>query len=80
MKFGMRVRRGLLAALVMFAVPAAATVAALLVASPAVAADTVASIQVAGNRRVDAATVRSYFHPDPNGVLSAGEIDDGLKA
>lgn len=80
MKFGMRVRRGLLAALVMFAVPAAATVAALLVASPAAAADTVASIQVAGNRRVDAATVRSYFHPDPNGVLSAGEIDDGLKA
>lgn len=80
MKFGMRVRGGLLAALVMFAVPVAATVAALLVASPAAAADTVASIQVVGNRRVDADTVRSYFHPNPNGVLSAGEIDDGLKA
>ena len=61
MKLGMRVRGGLLAALIMFAVPVAATLAAL-VASPA-AAQTAASIVVEGNRRVEAETIRSYFKP-----------------
>ena len=79
MKFGMRVRGGLLAALIMFAVPVAAALVAIFVSAPA-AAQTVASIEVQGNRRVEAETIRSYFKPGPNGLLDAGRIDDGLKA
>jgi outer membrane protein insertion porin family len=75
----MRVRGGVLAALVMFAMPAAATLAAMLVASPAVAQG-VSSIQVEGNRRVEVETIRSYFKPGPGGRLDQGRIDDGLKA
>jgi outer membrane protein insertion porin family len=52
MNLGMRVRGGVLAALIMFAVPAATTLAAVLMASPA-AAQGVSSIQVEGNRRVE---------------------------
>src|SRR3982075_2856665 len=79
MNVGMRVRGGLLAALVMFAVPVAATLAAMLVSSP-VLAQTVASIQVEGNRRVELETIRSYFKPGPGGKLGQAQIDDGLKA
>ena len=79
MIFGMRVRGGLLAALIMFAAPAAATLAAVLVAAPA-AAQNVASIAVEGNRRVEVETIRSYFKPGPGGRLTQAEIDDGLKA
>jgi outer membrane protein insertion porin family len=79
MNFGMRVRGGLLAALIMFAVPVAATLAGVLVSSPA-AAQTVATIQVEGNRRVEVETIRSYFKPGPGGRLDQGHIDDGLKA
>src|SRR5712664_4094540 len=79
MNFGMRVRGGLLAALIMFAVPAATTLAAVLMASPA-AAQGVSSIQVEGNRRVEVETIRSYFKPGPGGRLDQGQIDDGLKA
>src|SRR4051812_15012503 len=79
MNFGMRVRGGLLAALIMFAAPAAATLAAVLVAAPA-AAQGVASIAVEGNRRVEVETIRSYFKPGPGGRLTQAEIDDGLKA
>ncbi|WP_407174689.1 outer membrane protein assembly factor BamA [Bradyrhizobium sp. STM 3562] len=79
MKFGMRVRGGMLAALIMFAVPVVAELATVAVSSPA-AAQTVASIQVEGNRRVEADTIRSYFKPGPNGALDAAAIDDGLKA
>src|SRR5665647_2031465 len=75
MNVGMRVRGGLLAALIMFAVP----VAAGLVSSPA-AAQTVSSIQVEGNRRVELETIRSYFKPGPGGRLDQAQIDDGLKA
>jgi outer membrane protein insertion porin family len=74
MNFGMRVRGGL-AALMMFAMPVAAT----LVSSPAVA-QTAASIQVEGNRRVEVETIRSYFKPGPGDRLDQAEIDDGLKA
>jgi outer membrane protein insertion porin family len=70
MYVGMRVRAGLLAALIMFAMP---------VSSPAVA-QSVPSIQVEGNRRVEAETVRSYFRSDSSGRLDQGAIDDGLKA
>src|SRR6267154_2288242 len=79
MNVGMRVRGGLLAALIMFAVPVAATLAAVIIASPAVA-QSVSSIQVEGNRRVEVETIRSYFKPGPGGRLDQGSIDDGLKA
>ena len=79
MNVGMRVRGGLLATLIMFAMPVAATLAAMLVPSAAVA-QTAASIVVEGNRRVDVETVRSYFKPGPGGRLDQGRIDDGLKA
>src|SRR5713226_8348781 len=79
MNFGMRVRGGLFAALIMFATPVAALLAVLLVPS-AVAAQTVSSIQVEGNRRVEAETVRSYFKAGPDGRLDQGRINDGLRA
>jgi outer membrane protein insertion porin family len=79
MNLGMRVRGGLLAALILFATPVAATLAAMLVSSPA-AAQTVATIEVQGNRRVEIETIRSYFKPGPGGRLDQGQIDDGLKA
>ncbi|WP_316230079.1 outer membrane protein assembly factor BamA [Bradyrhizobium sp. SZCCHNR1051] len=46
-------------------------------APPAVAAEALA---VQGNRRVDADTVRSYFHTDANGRYDAAALDAGLKA
>src|SRR6267154_1204971 len=78
MNFGMRVRGGLFAALIMYAMPAA-MLAVLLVPSAA-AAQAVSSIQVEGNRRVEVETIRSYFKPGPGGRLDQGSIDDGLKA
>jgi len=69
----------LLATLIMFAVPVAATLAATLVSSQA-AAQTAASIAVEGNRRVEVETIRSYFRPGPGGRLGQAQIDDGLKA
>jgi outer membrane protein insertion porin family len=79
MKFGMRVRGGLLAALIMFAVPVVAPLAAALVSSKA-AAQTLSSIEVVGNRRVEVETIRSYFRAGPGGRLDNAAIDDGLKA
>src|SRR5258705_9137702 len=75
MNVGMRVRGGMLAALIMLAAPVAAT----LVASPAFA-QAVSSIQVEGNRRVEVETIRSYFKPGPGGRPDQARIDDGLKA
>jgi outer membrane protein insertion porin family len=63
----------------MFAVPVAASLAAMLVTAPA-AAQTLASITVEGNRRVEIETIRSYFKAGPDGRLSQAAIDDGLKA
>src|SRR6202790_1386225 len=79
MNVGMRVRGGLLAALVMCALPVVGTLAAILVSPPAVA-QSVSSIQVEGNRRVELETIRSYFKPGPGGRLDQAHIDDGLKA
>ncbi|WFU29146.1 outer membrane protein assembly factor BamA [Bradyrhizobium brasilense] len=79
MMFGMRVRGGLFAALVMFAAPVVATLATVAVSVPA-SAQTVDSITVEGNRRVELETIRSYFHPGPGGRLAQAQIDDGLKA
>jgi outer membrane protein insertion porin family len=50
------------------------------VSSEAALAQTASSIIVEGNRRIETATIRSYFHPGPNGRLSPVEIDQGLKA
>jgi outer membrane protein insertion porin family len=69
----------LFAALIMFALPVASTLAAMLVSSPA-AAQTVSTIAVEGNRRVEIETIRSYFKPGPGGRLDQASIDDGLKA
>jgi outer membrane protein insertion porin family len=79
MNVGMRVRGGLLAALVMFAVPVVATLVAALASSQA-AAQTASSIVVEGNRRVEVETIRSYFRVGPGGRLGQAQIDDGLKA
>src|ERR1700756_3127234 len=79
MKFGMRVRGGLLAALIIFGAPVIAPVAVSL-ASSQPAAQTVNSIEVVGNRRVEIETIRSYFKPGPGGRLDNASIDDGLKA
>jgi outer membrane protein insertion porin family len=43
-------------------------------------AQTVNSIVVEGNRRVEAATIRTYFKPGPGGRLGPGEIDEAIKA
>src|SRR5882757_6625559 len=37
-------------------------------------------IVVEGNRRIDAETVRSYFHAAPGGRFDAAALDAGLKA
>jgi len=79
MNVGMRVRGGVLAALVLVAMPVAAAVTATLMPSTAVA-QTPSSIVVEGNRRVEAETIRSYFKPGPGGRLDQGRVDDGLKA
>jgi outer membrane protein insertion porin family len=79
MKFGMRVRGGLFASLIMFAVPVVAPLAVALAPSQA-AAQTVSSIEVVGNRRVEIETIRSYFKAGPGGRLDNAAIDDALKA
>jgi outer membrane protein insertion porin family len=48
-----------------------------LLAVPAVAAET---IMVEGNRRIEADTVRSYFHAWPGGHLDAAALDAALKS
>ncbi|MBO4223636.1 outer membrane protein assembly factor BamA [Bradyrhizobium neotropicale] len=58
--------------------------AALLNAAAPLAAEGVpaptATIIVEGNRRVEADTVRSYFHPGPDGRLDEAARDEALKA
>ena len=48
--------------------------------SGAAIAQSVNSMVVEGNRRVEAATIRSYFKAGPGGQLGPGEIDEGIKA
>ncbi len=43
-------------------------------------AQTVNSIVVEGNRRVEAATIRSYFKPGPGGRVGPAEVDEAYKA
>jgi hypothetical protein len=63
MKLGILVRRGLFAALTVFAM----LMSAALALSP-VAAESQASIQVEGNRRVETETIQSYFKPGSGGA------------
>src|SRR6201992_3057898 len=79
MMFGMRVRGGLFAALIMFAMPVVTPLAVTIAPSRA-AAQTVATIAVEGNRRAEVEPIRSYFKAGPGGRLDQGAIDDGLKA
>ncbi|WP_025036551.1 outer membrane protein assembly factor BamA [Bradyrhizobium sp. DOA9] len=79
MKFGLRLRGGLIATLILFGAPVVAPVGAVFVSSSALA-QTVQSISVEGNRRVEVETIRSYFKPGPGGRLDQAAIDDGLKA
>jgi len=72
MNFGMRVRGGVLAALMMFGVPATATLGVALVSLPA-AAQTVSSVEVQGNRRVEIETIRSYFKGAPVVISTRGK-------
>src|SRR3569623_337328 len=45
----------------------------------AAVAQSVNSIEVQGNRRGEAGTIRAYFHAGPGGRLGPAEIDEGLK-
>ncbi|MBR1086032.1 outer membrane protein assembly factor BamA [Bradyrhizobium manausense] len=80
MKFGLRLRGGLLATLIMFGAPVVAPVVGAVFVPSSAFAQTVQSISVEGNRRVEVETIRSYFKPGPGGRLDQGAIDDGLKA
>jgi outer membrane protein insertion porin family len=54
---------------------------ALTLATPGVAvAQTSNSIVVEGSRRVEPATIRSYFHPGSGGRLGPAELDEALKS
>ncbi len=73
-------RGGLLAALITLAAPLAAGLAVIAADVSPAYAQTAASIEVEGNRRVEADTVRSYFKAGPDGRLDQGRINDGLRA
>lgn len=48
--------------------------------SGAASAQSINSMVVEGNRRVETATIRSYFKAGPGGQLGPAEIDEGIKA
>jgi outer membrane protein insertion porin family len=48
--------------------------------APAIAGTPTETIVVEGNRRIDADTVRSYFHAASDGRLDAAALDDALKS
>src|SRR5262249_17787280 len=47
--------------------------------SPQVTSSITSSIMVEGNRRIEADTIRSYFHVRPGGRLDAAAMDAALK-
>jgi len=73
-------RGGLIAALIMLAAPLAAGLAVIAADVSPAYAQSVASIEVEGNRRVEADTIRSYFKVGPDGRLDQGRINDALRA
>ena len=80
MGLGVRLLRGLALSWLVLAGIVVAGGAATIATSTSAMARTANSIVVEGNRRVEADTVRSYFHAGPDGRLSPVEIDEGLKA
>ncbi len=77
MKLGLRLIRGLGAVgLILWSV----LLGTATVAVPTSSAYAQSNIEVQGNRRVEAATIRSYFKPGPGGRLGAYEIDEAYKA
>jgi outer membrane protein insertion porin family len=64
---------------VRLALGASIFVAALLLAPAVVLAETGSSIAVEGNRRIEADTIRSYFHVRPGARLDAAALDAALK-
>ncbi len=75
-----RVRRGLVAGLLLGGLFLGFAAAGAAVGAPAESGVTASSIVVEGNRRVDADTIRSYFKLAPGEHLDAAKIDAALKA
>ena len=75
-----RLVRGLALSCVVLAGILVGTVCVTVVSSGVALAETVNSIAVEGNRRVEADTVRSYFHGGAGGQIGPQEIDEGLKS
>jgi outer membrane protein insertion porin family len=73
-------RGGLVAALITLAAPLTAGLAVIAAGVAPAYAQTAASIEVEGNRRVEAETIRSYFKPGSDGRLDQGRINDGLRS
>jgi outer membrane protein insertion porin family len=81
MRLGMGLLRGgLFAALITLAAPLAAGLAVITADVSPAYAQSVNSIEVEGNRRVEAETIRTYFKAGPDGRLDQGRINDGLRA
>ena len=80
MALRMRLVRGLALGCAILSGVVAGAAGTAIVTSSAAVAQSVNSIVVEGSRRVDADTVRSYFHPGPGGRLGPTEIDEALKA
>ncbi|HVZ51644.1 MAG TPA: outer membrane protein assembly factor BamA [Pseudolabrys sp.] len=80
MTLGMRLVRGLALGCAILCGSLVGTAGVTIATSGAAMAQSVNSITVEGSRRVDADTIRSYFHPGPGGRLGPGEIDEGLKS
>ena len=78
MKLGLRLIRGLSVVGFVLGSIVLSGAAAVLTAASAYA-QTASSIDVQGNRRVEAATIRSYFKPGPDGRLGPYQIDEGYK-
>ncbi len=72
--------RGLAVVCVVLGGAASGAMSLSLVTAGAASAQAVSSIVVEGNRRVEAETIRSYFHAGPGGRLDPAAIDEGLKA
>jgi outer membrane protein insertion porin family len=80
MELCVRFVRGLALGCLLIATVAVGGACLSLASSRPALAQTVSSIAVEGNRRVEAATIRSYFHPGPGGRLGPAEIDEALKS
>jgi outer membrane protein insertion porin family len=81
MKLGMGLlKRIAFAAAVALAVPAAAAVGTFAIAIGDAQSAAAQTIEVRGNQRVDADTIRSYFRTTPGERLDAVKIDQALKA